>query len=447
MPSHRSQHNCESIKREIIAIIRELKDPRLIEDFISVLKISSSDDCSHFDVFVSALGGIEKAIKATACLQAAEGVIRKKLGEKCRVRYIPNLKFIATDALEYGMNISKKIDEVIHSHPQKNSRIEREKEKKTVSLRETVQKIRSSDFFCIITHDYPDGDAIGSSVALCRILQRMGKHAQVRFETAIPKKFEFLLNYIQIQNFEPKTYISVDLADTNLLHDDLKTFSEKIDICIDHHKSNKNYANLRLIDTFAAASCEVIFDLSVALGYNIDMETATCLYVGIATDTGGFMYSNTSSKTHRIVSNLMEKNISADKINENIFIVEPQKKFKLKRIAYNNLNFSFKNKVAISQITIEEMGKIGVLDSELDGLASIPIQIEGIKIGAVIREKSNNICKVSVRTNAEIDANEFCSIFGGGGHKKAGGFIISVNATTARKKIIEAIKSFTGWQE
>lgn len=124
MPSHRSQHNCESIKREIVAIIRELKDPRLSEDFISVLKISSSDDCSHFNVFVSALGGIEKAIEAAACLQAAEGVIRKKLGEKCRVRYIPNLKFIATDALEYGMNMSKKIDEVI----QKNSQTEGAKE-------------------------------------------------------------------------------------------------------------------------------------------------------------------------------------------------------------------------------------------------------------------------------------------------------------------------------
>lgn len=128
MPSHRSQHNCESIKREIVAIIRELKDPRLNEDFISILKISSSDDCSHFNVFISALGGIEKASEATACLQAAEGVIRKKLGEKCRIRYIPNLKFIATDALEYGVNMSKKIDEVIHSYPQKNNQTEGEKE-------------------------------------------------------------------------------------------------------------------------------------------------------------------------------------------------------------------------------------------------------------------------------------------------------------------------------
>lgn len=315
------------------------------------------------------------------------------------------------------------------------------------SLHEIIQKIKSGDYFCIITHDYPDGDAVGSSVALCRILQQLGKRAKIRFGAAVPKKFEFLLDYIQKQDFEPKTYISVDLADTNLLHDDLKPFSEKIDICIDHHKSNKNYAKLGLVDTFAAASCEVIFDLSVKLGHSIDAETATCLYVGIATDTGGFMYSNTSSRTHKIVSHLMEKNIGADKINENIFIVEPRKKFELKRIACNNLKFLFKNKVAISQVIVEEMTKIGVVDSELDGLASIPIKIEGIKIGVMIREKSDNTCKVSIRTNAEIDANEFCSIFGGGGHKKAGGFILSGNATTARKKIIEAISNFTGWQE
>lgn len=119
MPSHRSQHNSESIKREITAIIRELKDPRLGEGFISILKISSSKDSSSFNVFVSSLEGIEKAEKAVECLQSAAGHIRKELGSRLRVRYVPNLRFIATDALEYGINMSKKIDEVMQGHPQK----------------------------------------------------------------------------------------------------------------------------------------------------------------------------------------------------------------------------------------------------------------------------------------------------------------------------------------
>lgn len=113
MPSHRAEHNTESIKREITAIIKQMKDPRLSEGFISILKISASEDASSFRVFVSALEGIEKAKAAAECMQAAAGFIRKELGSRLRVRYVPNLKFIATDALEYGMNLSKKIDDIV----------------------------------------------------------------------------------------------------------------------------------------------------------------------------------------------------------------------------------------------------------------------------------------------------------------------------------------------
>ena len=115
MPNHRAQHSTESIKREITAIIKELKDPRLQDGFISILKIYSADKAaSGFKIFVSALEGMDKAKEAAECLQSAAGFIRKELGSRLRVRYIPSLRFIPTDALEYGMNISKKIDEVMN---------------------------------------------------------------------------------------------------------------------------------------------------------------------------------------------------------------------------------------------------------------------------------------------------------------------------------------------
>ncbi len=113
MPSHRAQHNYESIKREITAIIRELKDPRLKSGFVSIVKISASNDASSCKVFVSALEGLEKAEEAAKILGSASGYIRKELGERLKLRYVPNLTFIPTDAVEYGINMSKRIDKLL----------------------------------------------------------------------------------------------------------------------------------------------------------------------------------------------------------------------------------------------------------------------------------------------------------------------------------------------
>ncbi len=117
MPSHRAEHGAESVMREITAIIREMKDPRLSDGFISVFKISPSKDRSSYRVFISAMEGIEKAEMAAKCLQSAEGHIRGELGRRLRLRYIPRMVFQPTDALEYGINFSKRIDEIIKQHP------------------------------------------------------------------------------------------------------------------------------------------------------------------------------------------------------------------------------------------------------------------------------------------------------------------------------------------
>lgn len=113
MSSHRAQHKFESTKREITAIFREMKDPRLSEGFINILKISAASDGSMYHIFISSMDGIEKSAEVVQILNSATGYIKKKLGERLRLRYVPNLKFIATDAIEYGINMSKKIDELI----------------------------------------------------------------------------------------------------------------------------------------------------------------------------------------------------------------------------------------------------------------------------------------------------------------------------------------------
>ncbi len=316
-----------------------------------------------------------------------------------------------------------------------------------MELLSTIAKnIKAKDFFYILTHMYPDGDTLGSAFALCRTLQKMGKHAKVLCSDPIPKKFEFMADFVKKEDFEPECIISVDLADTNLLGEKLEKYEHKIDMCIDHHPSNRNYTDISYVNSTAAANSEIIYDLIKEMGIIIDAETATCLYVGVATDTGCFKYQNTTWRTHFIAAELMKLGANTAKINEKLFTVKPRKKFEAERIIYKNLEYFFSGKCAMSFITLKEMESIGVNNNELDGIASVPIKIEGVQIGITIREKSFDHYKISVRTKSGgIDANEFCSKFGGGGHLMAGGFDTKGTLEKAKERILEKLKLQLGW--
>ncbi len=313
------------------------------------------------------------------------------------------------------------------------------------SLVEISNILKNKNFFYILTHMYPDGDALGSAFALCRILQKLGKFAKVIYSNPIPEKFEYLTKLVAYQDFEPEYIISVDLADTGLLEPDLKKYSDKIDMCIDHHISNKNYSNIKFVDPKAAANCEIIYRLLKEINVTPDSETASALYTGIATDTGCFEYSNTTADSHFIASKLIELGAESNKINEKLFTVKSQKKLSVEKLLYENLEYFFEGKCAITHITLSEMDRLKVNDNEIDGIASLPIKIEGVQIGITLREKKDNCYKVSVRTSSDINANDFCAYFGGGGHAKAGGFSISGNLFDIKNQISNKIKSVMEW--
>lgn len=313
------------------------------------------------------------------------------------------------------------------------------------SLVEISNILKNKNFFYILTHMYPDGDALGSAFALCRILQKLGKYAKVIYSNPIPEKFEYLTKLVTHQDFEPEYIISVDLADTGLLEPDLKKYSDKIDLCIDHHISNKNYSNIEFIDPKAAANCEIIYRLMKEMNITPDSETASALYTGIATDTGCFEYSNTTSDSHFIASKLIKLGAESSKINEKLFTVKSKKKLSVEKLLYENLEYFFESKCAITHITLSEMDRLKVNDNEIDGIASLPIKIEGVQIGITLREKTDNCYKVSVRTSSDINANDFCAYFGGGGHAKAGGFSISGDLFDIKNQISNKIKSIMEW--
>ena len=171
------------------------------------------------------------------------------------------------------------------------------------------------------------------------------------------------------------------------------------------------------------------------MGIRLDVDTAAALYTGISTDTGCFKYSNTTSKTLRIAAELLDLGVDSPAINKVMFDTKSKKKIMLEREAYGSLVYCAGGRCAIIAVTLETKRRLDVNDDELEGLASIPRQIEGVEIGITIREKEPDVFKISVRANERlVNAAQFCARFGGGGHAAASGCMIkgSLEEVTAK---------------
>ncbi len=313
------------------------------------------------------------------------------------------------------------------------------------SLNEIADILKSKNCVYILTHQYPDGDTLGSAYGLCRALQALGKKAKVMYSGEIADKYKFMQEYVDEEEFTPEYIMSVDVAALKLIGDNLSEYKDNISLCIDHHVSNENYADVTFVDAMASATAEVIYNLILEFGLEIDKKIAECLYVGIATDTGCFKHSNVTARTHLITAELIGKNIDLERLNKNLFVMKSKKMLNLERMIYDNLQYHFDDRCALIKITKEMLDKCGLSDGNIDGVSSIPKCIEGVEIGLTFREKSENLYKVSVRTVGEINAMNICKQHGGGGHIHAAGCEVTGSFEEAKEKILNTIKRQLGW--
>ncbi len=283
--------------------------------------------------------------------------------------------------------------------------------------------LETCDNVTILTHKSPDGDTLGAGFALCRALRNMGKKANVKNSDELPARYEFLYEWYEPMNFDEKTVIAVDIADTKLLGSNLEEYAEekKIDLCIDHHISNVYYAKYTYVNASASAACQIIYELFRYMDVKFDKIIAKCLYTGIATDTGCFKYENTTAAAHIAVSELMKYNIDYANINRQMFDVKSKARLSVERAITDKMEFWCDDRCAVIVVTTEMMEKSGIEPAEFEGLASIPLQVEGVDIGITIKQRHEKVFKLSVRTTEKIDASEFCHGFGGGGHIRAAG--------------------------
>lgn len=291
---------------------------------------------------------------------------------------------------------------------------------KLITAAQAAEFLLGNDDFLILTHASPDGDTLGSGFALNAALKQAGKHSRVLCPDPIPKKFKFLVPEDE-ESFEPKTVLAVDVADEKLLGRLESEYSGKVKLCIDHHGSNLKYAEWLYLESDSAAACECVYNCIRAMGVTVTPYIADCLYLGMATDTGCFKFSNVTPRTHRYVAELMELGADYDEINRIMFEVKSKSRIAMERMVLDGIEFCCSGRCAVITVTKDMIESTGCEQTDLDGITAISRQIEGVLIGVTVKEKEQGVFKVSLRTFEPYDASEICREFGGGGHKRAAG--------------------------
>ena len=312
-----------------------------------------------------------------------------------------------------------------------------------INLERAAELLKNNDDILVLCHAHPDGDTLGCGYALLHMLQALDKRCILRCADTILPKYDFMKEGLkEIEDFEPKFIVSVDVADIKLLSDAFaQEYSGKIDLCIDHHGSNVPFAKHYYVESSSAAAAEILVSLADLLGVQIDKHIADCLYTGIATDTGCFKFSNTTARTHILAARLIECGADYAQINRVFFDTKSRGYALLERMALDSLELHFSDRCAVITVTQDMFEKSGACDGETDAIPSLSRQIEGVLAGVTLKEtKERDAFKISVRTHSPIDASKICRRLGGGGHVRASGAKLHGTKQEVTSRVLESVK-------
>ncbi|MDR5658218.1 bifunctional oligoribonuclease/PAP phosphatase NrnA [Serpentinicella sp. ANB-PHB4] len=312
-----------------------------------------------------------------------------------------------------------------------------------------IQKINQTSKVAVISHINPDGDSLGSTIGLGIALNKICDDITIYNTDIVPLKFKFLPNIdllTKYDNYPECKYdfcFVLDCGDEDRLGECKRILNQsKTVINIDHHISNTMFGDVNIVDHDASATCEIIYHI-LEDNFIIDKNIATCLYTGILTDTGNFTYSNTTYKTHEIVSKLVKTGIDIENISFNLYQNNSLQSVKLTGSILSNLEVTMGGKVSFVTITCEQVKSYGVTIDEVDSVVNFARDIKGIEVAILIKEQFNST-KVSLRSKSNFDVSEIARHFNGGGHKKAAGITTTCTPIEIKNKIKDILSIYLG---
>jgi len=295
---------------------------------------------------------------------------------------------------------------------------------------ELIKTLTDGSKYALLIHTSPDGDAIGSSLALAQSLTSLGKKVDLFCQDTMPDSYDFLEG---VKNFK-RSVQAEDWYDVAVILDcsDLERLGSLSGIVkvsaktinIDHHVSNTYFADMNLVDIKAAATAEIIYDIIMTLTGSPDLAASEALYTGILTDTGNFSYSNVTQKTHLVAAEFIACGVNPEKVSMLVYKNHSLSKIKLLGLAIESLETGYDGRFAIISITSSMMDNNGAKEFDVEGVINLALDIKGVELAVLVREMASGGVKVSFRSKNSLDVSKLAAQFGGGGHKKAAGCIM-----------------------
>jgi len=310
-----------------------------------------------------------------------------------------------------------------------------------------LKKIRLGNRFLLTSHINPDGDAIGSELGLARLLRSMGKGAVVWNRDPTPTIYRPLPGSERVHSGEeppagfPDRFDSIVVLecpspDRTGLEQHL---SARPVINIDHHLGNQHYGSINWVDSAAPAVGEMVYRLSQGLKLSLDPETASCLYLTLVTDTGGFRFSNATPAAFEAAASLVRDGAQPEQVSQWLYESQPLPVIRLVGEMLQTLAIHEDGRVATARLTPEMFDKVGAAPGDSEGLIDYPRSIAGVDAVALIRQREDGTHKVSLRSRGEVDVEKIARHHGGGGHRNAAGFVLEGDGEEVRQRVAQAL--------
>ncbi|HVI82492.1 MAG TPA: bifunctional oligoribonuclease/PAP phosphatase NrnA [Chthoniobacterales bacterium] len=312
---------------------------------------------------------------------------------------------------------------------------------------EIGQALRENQRFAVLSHVRPDGDALGSQLALGLSLKKLDKELHIWNEDGMLEKYSFLpqAELLIKPPGEPEdvdVIVALDTAIQNRLGTTLQAVrSSKLCINIDHHPSNPGYGDLVHIDPKAPATGQILFELIKSQKLPIDSAIAENLYVAISTDTGSFQYPNTTARTFEIAAELVRAGVDIGRVSQLIYENYPRRRVELLRDLLGTMRFEANDRVASFSLSLGMAGKLGILPEDNEGLIDHLRAIRGVVVAVFFEELPDGKVRVSMRSKSEkVNVCAICEKFGGGGHVLAAGARVRGSLAEVQKRILEEVR-------
>jgi len=311
-----------------------------------------------------------------------------------------------------------------------------------------IQQFNNSNKIIVVTHTHPDGDAIGSLIAMGMSLEALNKKITLYCESLIPAVYRFLpevhrvVNKIGNLNYDMA--VILDCGDLSRVGQTVSYLDQiPVIVNIDHHVTNTRFGHLQLIDTSACATAEIVYRLIKQMGLTFSKSVATSIYTGILADTGSFRFSNTNKAAFAICQEMVEIGVDPHNIAQHVYGTYSLSRIKLLNLALDSIELSENGKLSIMTLTQKMFDETNTKPEDVDGLINYAQRIEDVEVAALIQEHHNgnensrttNRFHVSLRSDGTFDVAAIAAMFGGGGHSSAAGFSIEETLSSVKSRI------------